>query len=359
MKKFTAFVFLVLVVTFPVLATDSSVASFQWFNSKSLYRQSPTDIYSGLSTIEIILLQTGQPRSVRVMPNDGSKVYEDIEIFTTGHYVDEKLYLRLKTGIDVGLLRLSLFKKNAQLELAFSGALNAIFQGFGGADNLGFDGIFFFGPQIKLLDRISLKCGLQHYSGHYGDETIENYQSTNSEIRRPIAFTRDNNLFFGIQVEPIKNLSLHFEATRPGLKTWMEPAVHIPSWSLKPSSGEPFHEVAASGEGINPTEYPDSYKAWTVQGGISYDLSLSKQFGLALSGDVKLHQDGMTKHQAGAYSDDNPWEMEYTIGGGIVFIDPKSRHAVQINLTYHNGRLPLLNYFYQRTSYISLAVHIG
>jgi hypothetical protein len=297
---------------------------------------------------------------VRVSPLGTEGEYQDIPIFEGDKYIDEHLYLRLKTGVDIGVFRIGLFHEKAKLEIAFSGGLNSIFQGFGGADNIGFDGIFFFGPQLRLFDRISFKAGLQHYSGHYGDETIANYYDVNGDpLRDPINFTRDNNLFFGVEAEIVKNLFFHAEATLPRTKTWMGPSVHVPSWVLKPSNGTSQNLNEANSENVLPMTYPDSYKAWTVQTGIGYDFYVTKQLGIGISGDVKLHQDGKTLHQINGYSESNPWELEFTVGGGIILQDIDSKHATRINFTYHNGRLPLLNYFYQRSSYISIAAQIG
>ena len=307
-----------------------------------------------------MMLQSGQPRTIGVSPNDSSGVYEEVDIYNGDKYSDETLYLRLKTGVNFGFMRVGLFEEKAKLEFALSGALNTVFQGFGGADNLGFDGIFFFGPQLRLFDRISIKAGLQHYSGHYGDETVDNYYAANSPdpLRDTMNFTRDNNLLVGIEAELIDNLFFHIEATRPRINTWMSPSVHIPTWVLKPSNGEPLNPQEASSENVDAMEYPDSYKAWTIQSGASYEMMITKQFGLNLSADVRLHQDGKTLHQIDGYSDDNPWEAEYTIGGGITLKELGNKHTAKINFTYHNGRFPLLNYFYQRSSYMSIAAQI-
>ncbi|MDD3461752.1 MAG: hypothetical protein PHW28_10690, partial [Mesotoga sp.] len=255
--------------------------------------------------------------------------------------------------------RISLFKENFELEFGLSAAINSIFQGFGGADNLGFDGVYFLGPQLRLFNKISFKFGLQHYSGHYGDETLENSYATNGVLRNALEYTRDNNLFFGVNIDILKNLSLSVEATLPREKTWMGPAVHIPSWVLKPSNGESYYKIAANDEKVAAVEYPDFYKAWIVQGGILYDHYLTKQLALSLAGFVKLHQDGMTEHTIGAFQEDNPWEAEYTLALGVVLKDPNADFTTRVNLTYHNGRTPLLNFFYQRTSYVSLSIIMG
>lgn len=360
MKKFLLILFALLSCVSLTAATDDPFLSLQLFNSKSLYYQSPTDVFNGASTLEIMMVQEGQPRFVRATPNDGTGVYEDLPIYSSStKYAEETMYARLKTGLDVGFFRIGLFQKRAQLELAFSGALNSVFQGFGGADNLGFDGIFFFGPQLQLFDALTVRFGLKHYSGHYGDETINNYVSVNKESRTLIEYTRDNDLFLGVTVEPIENLHLKFEASRPRLNTWMNPSVHIPSWVLKPSNGLSLNEVRAEEENVDPSIYPDSYKAWIVQTGLSYELPLTKQLGLIVSGNYKLHQDGQTKHQVGMYDENNSWEQEYTISTGFTFMDTQSNHRALFLVTYHDGRFPLLNYFYQRTSYLSVSVQIG
>jgi len=364
MKKFLLIVCIVL-ITFPLTAaSDDPFASLQLFNTKSLYYQSPSDLFNATSTLEIMMVQEGQPRTVRAFPEDTTDItdntYEDLPIFSSGKYADENLYARLKTGVDVGVFRLGLFHKKAQVELAFSGSLNTIFQGFGGADNLGFDGIFFFGPQLQLFDRFTVKFGLQHYSGHYGDETIDNYISVNGDEKRDlVSYTRDNNLFLGISVEPIDNLHVKFEATRPRLNTWMAPSVHTPSWVLKPSKGLPLNPISAGNENVPESIFPDSFKAWTLQTGLSYEIALTEQLGLVLSGDLKLHQDGQTLHQIGEYDEDNPWEREITASAGFNFLDTHSAHRALFLVTYHDGRLPLLNYYYQRTKYISVSVQIG
>jgi hypothetical protein len=129
MKKFLLILLTLLSCVSITAATDDPFLSLQLFNSKSLYYQSPTDVFNGASTLEIMMVQEGQPRFVRAAPDDNSGVYEDLPIYSSStKYADETMYVRLKTGIDVGFFRLGLFQKKAQLELAFSGALNSFFQ---------------------------------------------------------------------------------------------------------------------------------------------------------------------------------------------------------------------------------------
>lgn len=359
MKRRLLIIILILSVGLVVFANEKPFFEFDWFNSKSLYDQNPADTFSANGTLGYLLVHKGQPRTIRVIPNDGSKEYQDIPIYREGRYSDEKAYIHLKTGLNVGFFRFSLFRENVALEFGLSAALNSIFQGFGGADSLGYDGVYFVGPQLRLFNRVSLKFGLQHYSGHYGDETLENTHQTNGELREGIAYTRDNNLFFGINIDILKNLHFNLEATLPTVKSWMGPAVHIPSWVLKPSNEKPAHPIAADDEKVTPMEYPDSYKAWMVQTGLLYEYYLTNKLGFSASAIVKFHQDGMTLHRVGAFQEENPWETEFSLGVGVVLRDQKTDFKTRINLTYHNGRTPLLNFFYQRTSYFGLSIIMG
>lgn len=359
MKKTLSILLLILFVGITAFANEVPFFSFKWFNSKSLYDQNPADVFSANSTLAYLGFLSGQPRTIRVTPIDGSGQYKDIPIYKDGHYSDEKAYLHLKTGANVGFIRFALFREKVALEFGLSAALNSIFQGFGGADILGYDGVYFIGPQLRLFDRVSFKVGLQHYSGHYGDETLENINKVNGVLREGIAYTRDNNLFFGLNVDILKNLHFNIEATLPMEKSWMGPAVHIPSWVLKPSNEKPAHPIVAGEENVTAVEYPDSYKAWSVQTGLWYDYSVTNQLGLSIAAIIKFHQDGMTLHTVGGYQEDNPWEKEFTLGVGVVLKDPKTDFKTRINFSYHNGRTPLLNFFYQRSSYIGFSIIMG
>lgn len=87
-----------------------------------------------------------------------------------------------------------------------------------------------------------------------------------------------------------------------------------------------------------------------------YNLSFGA---IVLAGDVQFHQDGQTKHQIGQYSPDNPWEMEFTVGGGLELGNIlENGRIVRIEAYYHDGRVPATQWFYQRMKYISVGVGI-
>jgi hypothetical protein len=332
--------------------------SFAWYAEDSLFPTSVASPYSAASTLNIISLIEGQPRTVRYAGQD-SGTYADIPFLEGDKYADETLYAQLKTGVDIGLMRIDLGSA-VESEIGFQGALNSVFQGFGGASNLGFDGIFFFGWNVRLFRTVSVRAGYRHYSGHYGDETLmEIYGDEDSTVSGfPIQYTRDNDLLVGISVQPVSGIRLYLDASLPLENSWMDPAIHIPSWVLKPTSGESLLEDTAEDEGITAPDFPDSYKAWIVEGGIDLRYPVKSVGSLLLALDVAAHQDGQTLHQVGGYEEDNPWEFEYTVAAGFEFNRQVGPGTVRLLATYHDGRFPLLNYFYQRTKYVSVGFSV-
>lgn len=74
-----------------------------------------------------------------------------------------------------------------------------------------------------------------------------------------------------------------------------------------------------------------------------------------LAGDVQFHQDGKTLHKVGGYSNDNPWEKEFTIGGGLELGDVTSEgKTVRLEVHYHDGRIPATQWFCQRMKCFSV-----
>ncbi len=337
-------------ITIPITATHSPRSlSFDLYAPAALFPEAVADPHSSASKLHVLSILEGQPRTIKV---EGTNTYEDVSIYTGDKYSSETLYAQLKTGVNLGLFRLS-YQDSVAVEFAFQGALNSVFQGFGGADMLGFDGSFFIGTNVKLFNILTARYGLQHYSGHYGDETLENVRDHSGSTATPIEYCRDNNILAGISLPVGNNLRLYADASKPIGDAWMNPAVHIPSWVIKETSGEPLYISVSNNEGIDPAALPASYKAWIIQTGA--ELTLPIGFGeIFLAGDLKLHQDGQTNHMPGQYAEDDPWEKEFTVGGGIAFYQAEGLGKARLEAYYHDGRFPLLNFFYQRTRYISI-----
>ena len=85
-------------------------------------------------------------------------------------------YWNLKAAINTGLFRFS-WHNYLQLELYLHGGLNTIFGAYGGVDVLGFDGFYGAGASLSVFDIVTLRFGFHHFSGHWGDETMNDFYS--------------------------------------------------------------------------------------------------------------------------------------------------------------------------------------
>jgi hypothetical protein len=355
MKRKVVFLLVFVFMVSPCFASHNTLEdnlSFDWYAAEPLFPSSALNPFSSTSTLNILKLIEGQPRSI-LYPDNGE--YTAVPFYSGTSYSDETLYAQLKTGVSIGLLRLSFFNI-VESEIGFQGALNSVFQGFGGAKNLGFDGIFFFGLNVRFFNTVTLRTGYQHYSGHYGDETLLNIAG---QTKDPVDYVRDNDILFGVSIQPVSFLRIYADVNLPLTKTWMAPAIHIPFWVLKPSSGESLLEVESGKEGIAVTEFADSYKAWIIDFGMEVRFPIRNLGSLLLGADAVAHQDGQTLHQVGGYDEDNPWEFEYTLGAGLEFDQSIGLGSARLMLSYHDGRFPLLNFFYQRTKYFSVGFSIS
>ncbi|MFA7118191.1 MAG: hypothetical protein WC159_05390, partial [Sphaerochaetaceae bacterium] len=113
-------------------------------------------------------------------------------------------------------------------------------------------------------------------------------------------------------------------------------------------------------EGLSDlTAYDSSYKAWRLQAGLELRFPVWDMGSFFLAGDVQAHQDGQTLHQVGGYDPNNPWEFECTVGGGFEFNQSILGRKMRLECYYHDGRFPLLNYFFQRSKYVVMGIAIS
>jgi hypothetical protein len=253
------------------------------------------------------------------------------------------------------------------LELSLQGGMTTVFNAFGGNKTPGFQGMYFLGMNSRIANTISLRFGIHHFSGHYGDELLYDFYAANPDLApgeiNPgvlLEYTRDNSWLAGISYEPSKHVRLYFEAELPQGAAWIRPAVHVPSNTLVPDTEDQYQkDHIAAQEKIASASLPSSYKAWRLQLGTELRFELPSLGNLFATADVQFHQDGQTMHMPGMYSVDNPWETETTVGVGLELFQQFLGRNLRIECLYHCGRFPLLNFFYQRSDYVSIGLGIS
>lgn len=338
--------------------------AFEWSPVDPLFREPLADSFACSTSFRLlgVLDRTSVPDTVLVVNSD-TKKYEQFA------YDDKSLrmYWQMKSAVNFGVLRFS--SGPVQAEGYIQGGLNTVFQKEGSIECLGFDGLYGAGATVKLFDTLVVQAGFHHFSGHWGDEILEKLlqRHPSVDIYNPTTkyhlaeYTRGNSWLAGVSLEPVTWGRMYFFAELPMKRAWIRPGIHVPSTTLKPGSEDKnqFEHITGQ-EGLeNLTPPGSSYKAWRLQGGMEVRYPVLDVGSLFFVGEVQAHQDGQTLHQVGGYSPDNPWEFEITVGGGFEFNQTALGRKMRLECYYHDGRFPLLNYFFQRSKYVVLGIAIS
>ena len=295
----------------------------------------------------------------------GNPTYRELEFkdFNTHN----TKYWALKSCSNIGLLRLT-WKEKAAVEIYIHGGINSVFGAYGGVDCLGFDGQYGAGISALFFDSIAIRAGFHHYSGHWGDEILADFFSRGytegTDYKAITEYTRNNSWYFGASYSLSDILRFAVDVELPESKAWIRPAAHVPAYTTKPSSEESPEKANTSDyiwtqEGFNDRDnsfYPSSYKAWRI------GLSLEAQYkidniGRGYAGiDIQLHQDGKIDPVTATYSGDLGWKKEYSAVLGFAFLDDDILPEFNIEFTYHKGRFPLLNYWFNDIEYYSVGL---
>ncbi len=365
MKKHTKSVIIILLLTIavlPLFSTEDSRQPFLRFElapMEPLFREPLADPYSCSSSVTHMSMSDEQSIPHTVLISNGEE-YEEVS-FRDVDFENKNEFFQLKSAVNIGLMRLSVGP--LQVEGYLQGGLSSTFQGFGALDTLGFGGIYGAGVSVRLFNVLALQGGLHHFSGHWGDETLvtlaeEGVDLANTKLEE---YTRGNSWLAGFSLDFSEHGRIYGFAELPMDQAWVRPGIHVPSFVYKPGSTEQLQFDYITGqEGLTDLElYDSSYKAWRLQCGLEYRIPILKLGSLFLAGDFQFHQDGQTLHQVGAYSPDNPWETEFTVGGGFEFDQTLLGRKIRLEAYYHDGRFPELNFFYQRSRYISMGFAVN
>ncbi|MDX9809138.1 MAG: hypothetical protein RBT04_03190 [Sphaerochaetaceae bacterium] len=363
-KKTIIHIFTIVLMLLTLVMPKITAVSFEWAPLDPLFREPLADAFANSTSFRLLKVtdDAGVPDTVLVANSETNR-YETLA------YDDRSLrdYWHMKSAVNIGILRLSF--DIMQLEGYIQGGLNTVFQKEGSINSLGFDGMYGAGITFKVFDTVAVSGGFHHFSGHWGDEILVDLLETHPDLdvysstatRRLVEYTRGNSWLVGISVEIPAPLRWYVFAELPMTKAWIRPGIHVPPHSLKPGTDtvNQFDNITAQ-EGLSGLSgYDASYKAWRLQTGAEIRVPISNIGSIFAAGEVQAHQDGKTLHQVGGYDRDNPWEFEYTVGGGFEFNLGRLKRKFRFELYYHDGRFPLLNYFFQRSRYLVMGIAIS
>lgn len=303
--------------------------------------------------------------TILVSADDGTghPTYKELEFreFSTHN----TKYWALKSCTNIGLLRLT-WKETAAVELYVHGGINSVFGAYGGVDCLGFDGQYGLGLSTLLFDSIAIRGGFHHYSGHWGDEILGDFFSRGytegTDYEAITEYTRNNSWYFGASYNLSDIIRFGIDVELPEGKAWIRPAAHVPANTSKPSSEESPEKANTSDhiwtqEGFEDRDnrfYPASYKAWRIGFSMEAQYRIDNVGRVYAGIDIQLHQDGKIDPVTAIYSEDLGWKKEFSAILGFAFQDKVTLPEFNIEFTYHKGRFPLLNYWFNDIEYFSV-----
>lgn len=411
MKRKTIILLFLLSALLPLFS--DGLFSFQLVSDEPLYEEGLADPYGYSSHLHLVMTTDSDNRPNRidtiVIEHDPTGAAEDRAFYALVPYDESGLkksnnkYVNMKTAISVGLLRVRFEGRNwipsIDAELNLAGYINDLFNAFSGADCLDFDGSYFFGGSLRFADTVTFRFGLHHFSGHYGDEILEQFYSYNNVdftssyggssylfdyakthsdadsskeyyLAGLVEYVRDNSWLMGLSADLPWGFRVYGEAELPQNPSWLRPFIHVPADYRTKVSSDTITLIERIGNNENiPSGQKETeeelkrtsdgtYKAWRIHFGLEWKINIG--FGAVfLAADLQFHQDGQTKHQIGAYSRDNPWEYEITAGGGLEIGDIIAGRTVRIEAYYHNGRVGATQWFYQRMSSVTVGLGIN
>lgn len=356
MKKTLVSLLILLVFSFSL----SAGFIFEFGPHEPLVVNSSSDPIGFTSGLHYLHLLSSSPEGNNILVEWASKDAADPDKFEVVDFRpwDKRFnnYLHLQTGAEAAVLRFG-FEDIFILDATISAGLNTVFAATGGADNLGMDGTFFVGAEAEVMGLVDLRFGLRHYSGHVGDEVLTkafNYNGTHGF--EAVQYTRDNYYELGIGFSDDRYIRANASLLFPKAGSWWDPIYHIPD-SITPLPGETYADRLPDKWAVRG-DYGDSYKAYIFMTDIKASLPIGDKLAIFGGLNLKLHQDGMTKHTLTPEDDDNKWEAEYTLSFGIDFINAIENKNLSLEFIYHDGRFPLLNYYWKRAKYISIGLSI-
>ncbi len=309
---------------FADLSLFGGIIHFTPVAGDSLFKEFKADPYSLSSGLKLLWAQDPESVPSTILASDGTK-YVKIPFahYPADEFKNRRSFWQIKGFVNLHVARVRLLDIVAA-EADLSGGINSVFQAFGGTDTLGFDGIWRLAGTLRFFDTVAIRLGSHHFSGHWGDEIVADLPKPGDPEYVPYRnleeYVRASSTVLGLSIEPTRFVRLYCEAELPEKMTWLRPGVHVPAGLLTPGGADLLTHILGQ-EGLleEVGAYDSSYKAWRLQTGAEVTIPLGKWGSLFAAGDFQLHQDGQTLHTVGLYNKDNPWEQEYTVGGGFEY----------------------------------------
>lgn len=400
MKRILCFILIVCIGLSSIFASDSWTFNLSPADDP-LYKEPYADPYSFVTKIEMQKLLDPKNDAanyiravVRVFDGTTQLDTQYIDLpFNKDYYLhpeNSSIYTHLRTGNSASFFRLRYNGSDKipsiDFEANVSGAINSIFLG---NDSMGFDGTWFGGCNLRIADMYTLRFGMHHFSGHYGDEILEQFYECNKidfnnsgeigadfEGKNPnytyrlnytVEYVRDNYWITGLSVDLPYGFRTYGEFEFPKKKVWIRPFADVPAQAQSDgANGGPLMDSVSRREGFTSEQLAkekelkvgSSYGAYRAHVGLEYSHNFDNVGTFYIGTDLQMHQDGQTKHMPDSYSPKNPWELEFTACAGIALGKRFLDNNVCVEVCYHNGRTMTTDFYYARCKTVSIGAVI-
>lgn len=355
MKK----ILLISILVFSTLSTFASF-SFSLISKDTLYPVSFVDPVSSLSGIHYFYETISDESCDYLIFNSKTREYQR---YVYREWDDSyRNNVLLSAGGYFSLFKFSWDK--IQFELVGEAGLSSVFSLGEFSDMQGLDGTFLVGLNIECFNSFTIQASLKHYSSHWGDEMLMMAQE-NMLLKRdaPFWFTRweyirDNNLRIGLAYTGSEKFNLRASIEAPLPTSNFYPYSECPDNIVDPYTGLPYSERDTFFHDIRG-DLGSFYKAIIIQTEAQYIHPLRKNLDFFAGIHFKFHQDGITNNTL-TPRDDNRWnwDIEFDLITGIEIKDPNSHFSISLDLIFHHGRYPILNYKYKESQYISVGLSL-
>lgn len=363
MRKICLLLLILLLITSSLFAGFGYQLDILSFNP--LYKEYQADKYRTGMSFDYAYVVDGFPDYVYQdwrQPNQVGDDDSSPKIFDLNRKLAQQPYIGiLNIGETLSLLRHTFsfdsWLSPISIDFSTQGMISFIMDGQV-ADNIGFDGVYFFGTTMRVADIFSVRAGFHHYCSHYGDailKSIDNHAvpgglSDLDKFWITYKYVRMNGVAIGLSIEPVPWLRVYGEYNflPKDIKSW-RPVIFRPNWTnLEPHNN-----------------YPSEYKARIINFGFELEYPIFKKLGNTIFAyDCHLYEEGkiMYKDEQGKpdpsitplYDPNAPWEMEHSF-----LLSQEINDTVSFEFGYRYGRFPSNSFYYQRSSYFFLGARFN
>lgn len=329
--------------------------SFSLGPSKPLFHNYESDNFSPRTKIALVYQTASNPEGQILRFDQYEGEYDKDLAYRDPNKTKENLLIQFQIGTAASLLRFK-WDNIITFDAAAEAGFNTVCSYLNGNDFIGWDGLYFLGGEAKILNSVLFKAGFRHFSSHIADEVLIRTIQRNpgTFFKGPLEYVRDTiEISLGYENEKFPYISGAGSIIIPLTNSFMEPFAHRPDNII--SDGRTNAEKEPELYAVRG-DYGSWYKALILQGEIKGQYSINKALDVYMILGGKLHQDGCTKHTLDPSDDDKKWEAEFDAVLGLALKGDNLNVAAEFS--YHNGRYPLLGFFWKRSQYISVGFRI-